>query len=166
MNPPIENCYWVVQGQLLAGEYPRDIDGHSSVEKINALLRAGVTVFIDLTEEEDGLLPYTSFIDGASYQRFPIPDFSIQDSDDVTTLVLDAIDYHIGQGRVVYLHCWGGVGRTGTMVGCWLARHGESGEVAYERLQELWQECSMSACSQSPDTEEQRQYILDWEEWD
>ncbi len=24
----------------------------------------------------------------------------------------------------VYVHCWGGVGRTGTVVGCWLLRHG------------------------------------------
>ena len=28
-------------------------------------------------------------------------------------------------GRKVYVHCWGGVGRTGTVVGCYLVRQGE-----------------------------------------
>ena len=30
----------------------------------------------------------------------------------------------------MYLHCWGGVGRTGTVVGCWLVRHGRTGDEA------------------------------------
>ena len=48
---PINYCYWVTD-QLLAGEYPRNPDEESSVAKINALLEAGVSVFIDLTEGE------------------------------------------------------------------------------------------------------------------
>lgn len=31
---------------------------------------------------------------------------------------------------MVYLHCWGGIGRTGTIVGCWLARNGFPGKAA------------------------------------
>ena len=30
----------------------------------------------------------------------------------------------------VYVHCWGGIGRTGTVVGCWLVRHGMTGDEA------------------------------------
>ena len=40
------------------------------------------------------------------------------------TAILDAIDTSLTGGRLVYVHCWGGVGRTGTVVGCWLLRHG------------------------------------------
>jgi len=52
---PIENCYWVVPGKLLAGEYPRDREEESSRVKINALLSAGIKSFIDLTEEDEGI---------------------------------------------------------------------------------------------------------------
>ncbi len=58
MKQPIPHCYWVSPGQLLAGEYPRDLDEQASLIKLNAQTQAGVSVFIDLTEEKDGLLPY------------------------------------------------------------------------------------------------------------
>ena len=59
MTPrPIDNCYWVVPGKLLAGEYPRNVDDASSQQKIARLTDAGVSVFIDLTEAGE-LSPYT-----------------------------------------------------------------------------------------------------------
>ena len=85
-------------------------------------------------------------------------------SSKVTVAILDAIDYHIEQGHIVYLHCWGGVGRTGVIVGCWLARHGYKGQAALDRLQNLWRKCPKSAYRNSPETREQEQYILRWEE--
>ena len=165
MTPqPIEQCYWVVPDKFLAGEYPRDRDRKSSTLKISSLLIAGVSAFIDLTEENEGLLPYSDLIGTASHERFPIPDVSIPESAHLTLAVLDAIDHNISQEHVVYLHCWGGVGRTGTMVGCWLARHGYSGKAALERLQTLWRKCPKSKYRRSPETKEQEQYILGWKE--
>ena len=38
--------------------------------------------------------------------------------------ILDDVDAALADGRTVYVHCWGGIGRTGTVVGCWLMRHG------------------------------------------
>jgi len=76
--------------------------------------------------------------------------------------ILDAIDSHISQGRTVYVHCWGGVGRTGLIVGCWLTRNGGDGKSALLRLRELWQECPKSVSRISPETREQERYILDW----
>ena len=32
-------------------------------------------------------------------------------------------DRQLAAGLGVYVHCWAGVGRTGTVVGCWLIRH-------------------------------------------
>ena len=163
-SQPIENCYWVVPGKFLAGEYPRNKDKNSSITKINSLIGAGVSAFIDLTEKYEGLLPYSKLIGTASHQRFPIPDLSIPESPEVAMAVLDAIDFHISQGHVVYLHCWGGVGRTGVMVGCWLARHGYKGQAALDRLHRLWQKCPKSLHRKSPETKEQERYILRWEE--
>jgi len=163
MRRPIEQSYWVVPGKLLAGEYPRDLDEESSIQKLNSLIQAGITAFIDLTEEHE-LAPYSGMIDGASYQRFPVRDISIPNSPETTTSILDSIDQQVNQGKVVYVHCWGGVGRTGLIIGCWLARRGLCGMDAFNRLQELWKECPKSAYRNSPETGEQKRYIINWSE--
>ena len=159
---PIENCYWVVSGKLLAGEYPRDKGEESSRAKINALLSAGIKSFIDLTEEDEGLFSYSDLIGEASHQRFPIRDISIPSSSDFTKSVLDAIDSNIRQDKMTYVHCWGGVGRTGLIIGCWLARHKEGDTSALNRLRDLWRECPKSSRRKTPETPEQEQYVLGW----
>ena len=174
MNRPFEHCYWVVENKLLAGEYPRTKDPDASKMKIEALLRTGVTLFIDLTEEAEGLLPYGEFLKPhkrVSHRRFPICDISTPRSDistprshEATATTLDAIDAEIAKGGIVYVHCWGGVGRTGLIVGCWLARHCSDGSTALTRLRELWQQCAKSADRQSPETKEQERYIINWRE--
>jgi hypothetical protein len=164
IKKPIENSYWVVPGKLLAGEYPRNKDELSSQEKIDSLLQAGVRLFLDLTERDEGLLPYHDMIGNASHQRHSIRDVSTPKSTDSTIETLNAMDRAIEDGKVVYVHCWGGVGRTGLIIGCWLARHGEKGEMALTHLRELWQECPKSASRKSPETPEQEQYILGWTE--
>ena len=52
---PLPNCYWVQPGALLAGEYPGSMSRAGAMERVRKLLAAGVTSFIDLTEE--GELP-------------------------------------------------------------------------------------------------------------
>jgi len=163
-SQPIEHCYWVIPGKLLAGEYPRNLDIDSSIQKVNALLEAGVSAFIDLTEKKEGLLPYSELLKSATHQRFAVRDVSVPESEEVTISILDAIDNHIDQGRIVYVHCWGGVGRTGVIVGCWLVRHGYEGREALARLRELWKQCPKSATRISPESIEQEQYILGWKE--
>lgn len=155
--------YWVVHDRFFAGEYPGNRDAKSSRERINHLIRSGITAFIDLTEENEGLLPYSGLLGTASHQRFPIRDFSVPRSKDITVAILNAIDHHIQIGGKVYLHCWGGVGRTGVIVGCWLAQHGCTGEAALVRLHELWKQCPKSTNRRSPETYEQEQYIVKWE---
>ena len=162
-SKPIENCYWVVPGKLLAGEYPRNYDDGSSREKVAALTGAGITAFIDLTEEGN-LLPYDQWVGDAVHHRFPIVDGSVPESHELTREILDAIDGHIAQDHMVYVHCMGGIGRTGTIIGCWLARHGHPGQAALERLRELWRGNPKSRYHRSPEGWEQEQYILNWGE--
>ena len=163
MIQPIKHCYWVVPGKLLAGEYPRNKDEATSQKKINALLEAGISVFVDLTEETEGLLSYTTLIGKTIHRRFAIRDVAIPDSPETTTQILDTIDCYIEQGEMVYVHCWGGVGRTGVIIGCWLARKGNGGEAALIGLRELWAQCPKSVIRKTPDTPEQEHYIRSWE---
>lgn len=166
MKRPIKNCYWVVPGQLLAGEYPRNADDESSAAKMAALKEAGVEVFIDLTEGADELEPYAQWAEPARHVRIPVRDVSVPYSAADTVAALNLIDDSIGAGKTVYVHCWGGVGRTGVIVGCWLAREYGSGHEALGRLAELWKECPKSTDRHSPETREQRDYVRTWrEEW-
>ena len=160
---PIDNCYWVETGKLLAGEYPRNIDDESSRPKLARLTGAGVSVFIDLTENGK-LYPYAQWLETEIHQRFPIVDTSVPRSPELTAAALDAIDGHLEKGRTVYVHCMGGVGRTGTIIGCWLARHGRPGQAALDRVHELWSKCPKSRYRRSPERREQERYILNWEE--
>lgn len=161
---PIEHCYWVAPGKLLAGEYPGALDPSAAKKRIKALTDGGVAAFIDLTQERDGLEPYADLVEPAHYQRFGIRDVSVPDSPQTTIAILNAIDEHIAAGRAVYVHCWGGVGRTGVIVGCWLARHGLQHEAAIERLAELWKQCPKSKSRRSPETSKQENYIRSWSE--
>jgi hypothetical protein len=162
---PIAHCYWVIPGRLLAGEYPRNLDEASSREKLAKFTEAGVSAFIDLTEADEFLEPYAYLLDGSSHQRFAIRDMSIPDSNELTRQALDAIDAHLEAGRTLYVHCWGGVGRTGTIIGCWLARHYEPGQAALDRLEELWSENPQSSYArQSPETGAQQRYVREWRE--
>lgn len=145
MDPP-EGAYWVEAGRLLAGRYVRDLD---------ALRAAGVTLFVDLTEDGE-LPPYAGSIESpARHVRMPIGDFSVATEEQMRE-TLDLIDAELEAGGRVYLHCRGGCGRTGTVVACHLVRHGASGEEALRRVEQL---CGWSC----PETEEQRAMVLGWQ---
>ena len=161
---PIPNSYWVVPGKLLAGEYPRDYDDRTSPGKVKKLIDAGIVSFIDLTEDGE-LKCYDQLLgEGVSHQRFPIQDMSIPKSRKRTVAILDAIDDNLANDRPTYIHCWGGVGRTGTIVGCWLTRRGYIGQAALDELKRLWAKNQKSLYRHSPERGSQENYILNWKE--
>lgn len=162
LQRPIDNCYWVIPGRFLAGEYPVSImPGRAAWRKSNDLAKAGVSVFVDLTEPGE-LNPYAHKIGAAKHLRFPIRDHSVPKSNQQIQDTLDAIDNHLNRGDMVYVHCWGGVGRTGLIVGCWLARHGLAGDQALTRLDKLWQSCPKSRYMESPETQAQKDAVRNW----
>ena len=72
-------------------------------------------------------------VEDARHVRAPIPDMEVPGAGELRW-TLDAIDAEIAGGGVAYVHCWAGRGRTGTVVGCWLVRHGLVGEDALARI--------------------------------
>jgi len=170
-NKPFQDCFWIVPGLLLAGEYPRNIDENSSREKIRALLETGVRCFANLTEIDEiargvPLLEYESLLRKlgipATVTRFPIPDKGIVPRTSIK-MILDFIDQNLSDGVTVYLHCWGGHGRTGLVAGCWLARHGlASGSKVLSLLRSL-RSGMPDGFKSSPETPEQTRIVLAWE---
>ena len=166
---PIKNCYRVIENKFLAGEYPWDLNNEFAVKKITPLLKAGVTCFIDLTHPDDGMKPYRHLVNRlSSHQtqifRFPIIDYSVPESKGFTISILNQSDAVIYESAMAYLHYRGGIGRTWTIAGCWLSRHGYKGEDALRKLRHLWQECPKSAFRKSPESAEQEEYIINWDE--
>lgn len=67
-----------------------------------------------------------------------IPDFGIP-VQELMISMFDKIDEAIQQNQKVYVNCRGGIGRTGTTAGYFLARHGNGGEEALDEVNSLFQ---------------------------
>jgi ADP-ribosylglycohydrolase/predicted protein tyrosine phosphatase len=174
---PIENSYVVPGTFLAAGEYPGSPPRAPSAEvdaKLSRFLDAGITAFVDLTDPEDGLAPYEFKLRKLAEQRgveivrdaLSICDMDIC-GDDHMRRVLDTIDAHRAAGRAVYVHCWGGMGRTGLVVGCWLVRHGRTGDEALAQVDALFRTMPKAALPNnarwgSPQTAAQRAMVSGW----
>ncbi len=179
---PHPNCYWVdpdrLSDRLLAGEYPGDRDEAEAREKLRRLLSAGRDFFLDLTEPyEAGIIaplqPYDHWLAdearalgvAAAHTRLSIPDMGLPENPAHMARILDTLDAALAAGRKVYLHCWGGIGRTGTVVGCYLVRHGRTGDEALETLDRWWRTVLKSLWApRSPQTDEQVAYVRAWRE--
>jgi protein-tyrosine phosphatase len=170
---PLTESYWVEESCFLAGEYPGRFDAEQTRKRLDALIEAGFNTFIDLTKPNE-TTPYDLLLHEQSqaynvevqHHRFAIGDFGLP-TPELMRSILDRIDESLRAGRKVYLHCWGGIGRTGTTVGCYLVRRGLSGEEALRQLAAWWREVPKSSIHpQSPETLEQVAFIRNWEKYE
>lgn len=137
------HAWWVEPDRLLAGEYPGHTDAVRARHKVDLLVDAGIRTFVDLTTPADRLDPYEPVIAAAAAARqldlrhasFPIPDLGVID-DNAYDAITAEIEHELERGGV-YVHCWGGIGRTGTVVGCVLADEGLTYDEIVTRLEAL-----------------------------
>jgi hypothetical protein len=162
VDAPTPESYWVEPGRLLAGKYPVPHHDAGSYVRLRLLQAAGVTLFLDLTQEHE-LEPYAHLVDGgALHVRLPIRDMDVPSHEQMRR-TLDLIDRELAREGTAYVHCWGGAGRTGTVVGCWLVRHGLDGDTALRRIAAL--RAGLPALRlDSPQTDEQRGLVRAWSE--
>lgn len=170
-NLPIPNSYWVIPKRFLAGEYPGGFNNDRVRQRLDASLDAGLDTFINLTKADE-LPPYTTVLreEAKAYDRdvkvinLPIHDFGLPTHDEMVD-ILNHIDDALANGRNVYLHCWGGIGRTGTTVGCYLVRHGMTGDQALAQLAQWWEHDPRRAYyPRTPETDEQVKFVREWHE--
>jgi len=139
------------------------------------MLNAGIRAVISLMEPEETDhqgRPFTPYEDhlyrlagehdvAVTCLRLPIPDQCVPTRETMRE-ILDAVDAMLENGTPTYIHCWGGKGRTGTVVGCWLARHGlASGDEALRMVQYLRRN-DPTANQPSPENRIQCNMVLNW----
>lgn len=173
---PTTRCYWVVPGALLAGAYPEDKEPELRGERAKQLWAAGIRTFVSLVEVHEhgpghpNLARYAPKVEELAAAagvrsmclRFPIPDLGVTSFDAMAT-ILDVIDLSLEAKRPVYVHCFGGVGRTGTVVACWMLRHGLATDAdVLARLTELRRADAGAGHRASPENDGQRAMVRAW----
>jgi len=164
----IRNAYWVVPEKFMAGAYPASsMQTDQTRARLSWLVEQGISEFIDLTNP--GETPgYQSEFESVctrygiqgTWQRFSILDFGLP-SPALMSGILNAIEHILANDKKVYLHCMGGLGRTGTVVGCYLVHQGMNGEEALKKIQAL-RIGTHNFQQPSPETDAQQSFILNW----
>jgi protein-tyrosine phosphatase len=161
------DAFWVVGGVLLAGPYPGAPSEAESRAKLTALLDLGVRRVIDLTEEGE-LAPYAPLLAElaaargveVAHVRMPIRDVDVPTVAEMRAILAE-LRAAADAGEIAYLHCWGGVGRTGTVAACLLIEDGCAPEAVMDELRRLRRGTARRERI-SPETPEQRGFVTRW----
>jgi protein tyrosine phosphatase len=164
-----------VPAKLLAGGYPGSEDPIELERNLKGLIQAGIRHVISLIEPQeynrphDPFPPYVDHMESiaqklkisVTFDQVSIKDFSVPTERQMVR-ILNQIDMCIKYDKPVYVHCWGGKGRTGTVIGCYLARHGfAAGNDVIEMIKKLrknTEDCS----DRSPETGAQFDMAINW----
>lgn len=149
---PFPQSYWVhsdwlPERFLCAGHYPGDIGAHAQARKLTGLLRCQIRRVINLIADHETsrggqpFRPYEAELQElAAAQGLAVTCTRMGYADGSTPTrahmrqILDAIDAAHTARAPVYVHCWGGHGRTGSVVACHLIRHGYPAQTAIDQI--------------------------------
>jgi hypothetical protein len=150
MAGPTPWCNWAIPGRVIAGAYPASLDDAETERILVTLLELGMNTFVCLQAEVNinipesqwrsgnGLRPYIKdaqkILSRAHERRdpkisqqkidflhLPIIDGSVTTDSAMSRLADDCIE-RVLKGERLYIHCWGGHGRTGTLISVMLGR--------------------------------------------
>jgi hypothetical protein len=163
MDRPLANSYWVLPGSLLAGEHPCVAGDADCRGRLQRLLDTGIDAFVDLTHAGEGPEYRALLPPDVAYRRLPIVDAQIPSGPAQMHDIQSHLQELLARGRHVYVHCRAGIGRTGTVIGCYLVEQGLDGVAALRQLNGLWGQSARSASwPQVPQTVEQAEFVRRW----
>ena len=159
MATPMSN--WVIPGKLMQGAYPGDKDLQLHKDKLDAILSSGVTTFISLMEEKESkrFRSYKDYVNEkrpqTKFLNLPVPDRGVTSDEKIMKLAKCIADMIKTSDEVFYIHCWGGHGRSGTLVAIILSQLGYFVDDALELVRKHHMERTYNGHVHSPQTKEQ-----------
>jgi atypical dual specificity phosphatase len=120
-NLVLPNFRWLIEGRLAGTSRPRT---HGAFGMLRSL---GVTALLNLSEHPLPDVALTHF--GFQAIGVPIADFTAPTTNQVQQAV-SAIERYLNMGHAVAVTCGAGLGRTGTMLACYLVWQGAPAEQA------------------------------------
>ncbi|MEM3074062.1 MAG: dual specificity protein phosphatase family protein [Nitrososphaerales archaeon] len=132
MSDIAEELYftWLIPNQLAASKGPR------SKEDLKFLKDSGVDCLIRLADIDETLVSSKDVLEaGLEDYHEPVPDYCPPSQAQLDRLV-HYIDTKIKEGKRVAVSCRAGVGRTGTLLACYLIYTGLNYEAALARVRE------------------------------
>lgn len=158
-----------VSAQIWAGEYPVwDWNGNMRFRQLRLYTDFGITDFLDLTQEGE-MPPYEPLLPAQVRRHaFPIPDCGVPRSVQDLGRIFDRMERIRSEypERRFYIHCHGGVGRTGTIVACYLIHVNDlTADEAITQMRSRFTYHARSAWMSAPETAEQVGFIREFAEY-
>ena len=174
---PFDQAYWVVPEKLMAGCYPGAENPAEANRKLAGLIDSGIRHIVNLMGSDEinrsgiRFVSYENRLQNiaeargcdVAVERMTIKDMDVPDRLTMAR-ILDRIDANIEANRPVYVHCLGGIGRTGTVVGCYLARHGYAVDRQVIPYIQNLRKNTAAGHLMSPETNQQIELVCSWVE--
>jgi len=163
MSMQLPKALYRVDESIWAGAYLGAKEQPEAIAKLQWVAHEQIDVIIDLTTPADRLEPYAELLPiyapRATHHSFPIKDVNIPSPAQLLA-ILDTITQAVTAGQRVYIHCWGGIGRTGVVVACWYIRNGLSAADALAKLAHVRSGLHRT----SPEVAIQFAFVYEWQE--
>jgi protein-tyrosine phosphatase len=156
MKPDV---YWINgpwPGKLAILARPRGADWLE--DEVTGWKDAGVNVVVSLLtpgeHSELGLNQEDEIVkrNGLTFVSFPIADYSVPTSKEVTRQLVDKLEGWLSRGRRVGIHCRQGIGRSSLVAACVLVSSGESSKLAFQHIE-------TARGLSVPDTRKQKEWV-------
>lgn len=123
----ITNFSWVLPYQLAGCGHAAE--PATDRRDLDFLARIGVRAVVSLTEIPIG----PDSVGDMRYLHLPVPDMTAPREEQVERFV-EFVDEALDEDRAVAVHCLAGLGRTGTMLACYLVHMGATPEQALREI--------------------------------
>ena len=181
---PTDESNWVVPGRLMVGAYPASLDQELHERQISSILELGIRTFVCLQREYDGnateeqwrtgqrIRPYihdaaamlgrhaeSGKREEVKFVHCPIVDCDTTADEIIVELATNLLR-RLDVGETIYLHCWGGHGRAGTVASLLVGLlYGMDGQESMEYIQALHDTRRFPLDTPSPQTQKQRDQV-------